>query len=238
MRAARQIFLGLGGGASVPTARDYAQDGIIALWDGIENAGWGIHDANATGLKNLVGNDLDISFSGNYSVGANSVTFSGGYGLADRYDFTGKSGATISILASYASTSALNANGWSYAGISRRISAYYERGNWYLALTAVPTGIADAISANTIYRHDFVWDSSGARILVYRDGLLVGERSCSGLLGYPANRFRMMAYGNTSDGNYTTYGGVVYNCMVYARSISAAESASNYAIDKARFNLP
>lgn len=237
MIAAGQIFLGRAGGGSVPSASDYAQDGLIALWDGIENAGVGLHDPNATGFKNLVGNDLDISFSGNYSVGANGVTFSGGYGLADRYDFTGESGATISILASYASTSALNANGWSYAGTSYRMAAYYERGNWYLALTATPTGIADAISAHTIYRHDFVWDFSGAKILVYRDGLLVGEKPHYGILGYPTNRFRMMAYGSASDGNYTTYGGTVYNCMVYARSISAAESASNYAIDKARFNL-
>ena len=23
-----------------PTARDYVQDGLIAMWDGIENVGW------------------------------------------------------------------------------------------------------------------------------------------------------------------------------------------------------
>lgn len=26
-----------------PTASDYIQDGILAMWDGIENAGWGVH---------------------------------------------------------------------------------------------------------------------------------------------------------------------------------------------------
>ena len=46
-----------GGGA--PTARDYVQDGLIAMWDGIENAGWGVHDQNATVWKDLIG-DIDI----------------------------------------------------------------------------------------------------------------------------------------------------------------------------------
>lgn len=47
--------------ASMPTAADYVQDGLIAMWDGIENAGWGIHDQNATFWKDLIGNvDLPI----------------------------------------------------------------------------------------------------------------------------------------------------------------------------------
>lgn len=43
------------------TARDYVQDGLVAMWDGIENAGWGIHNPNATTWIPLVGNAaLDI----------------------------------------------------------------------------------------------------------------------------------------------------------------------------------
>ena len=39
---------------SVPTARSYVQDGLVAMWDGIENAGWGVHDNNATNWVDLV----------------------------------------------------------------------------------------------------------------------------------------------------------------------------------------
>ena len=39
---------------SGPTARDYVQDGLVAMWDGIENAGWGVHDPNATNWVDLV----------------------------------------------------------------------------------------------------------------------------------------------------------------------------------------
>ena len=38
-------------GKRTPTAKDYVQDGLLALWDGIENAGWGTHDVNATTWK-------------------------------------------------------------------------------------------------------------------------------------------------------------------------------------------
>ncbi len=37
------------------TARSYVQDGLVAMWDGIENAGWGLHDNNATNWVDLVG---------------------------------------------------------------------------------------------------------------------------------------------------------------------------------------
>ena len=40
---------------AVPTARSYVQDGLVAMWDGIENAGWGVHDNNATNWVDLVG---------------------------------------------------------------------------------------------------------------------------------------------------------------------------------------
>ena len=52
-------------GGGVPTARDYVQDGLIAMWDGIENAGWGIHDANAIVWKDLL-SGLETSIGSNH----------------------------------------------------------------------------------------------------------------------------------------------------------------------------
>ena len=37
------------------TAADYIQDGLIAMWDGIENAGYGVHDPNTTIWYDLIG---------------------------------------------------------------------------------------------------------------------------------------------------------------------------------------
>ena len=43
------------------TASDYIQDGLVAMWDGIENAGLGVHDANATVWTDLTGNGWDLT---------------------------------------------------------------------------------------------------------------------------------------------------------------------------------
>ena len=40
---------------TTPTARDYVQDGLVAMWIGTENAGWGVCDTNAQTFVNLVG---------------------------------------------------------------------------------------------------------------------------------------------------------------------------------------
>ena len=61
---------------TMPTARDYVQDGLVAMWDGIENAGWGVHDPNATVWKNLVGTeDMEFNQSFEYDIYNDSVLF-------------------------------------------------------------------------------------------------------------------------------------------------------------------
>jgi hypothetical protein len=55
MIAAWQIAFGKAAGAKGLSAKDYIQDGLVAMWDGIENAGWGEHTNNiADGWMNLV----------------------------------------------------------------------------------------------------------------------------------------------------------------------------------------
>ena len=56
------------------TAKDYVQDGLIAMWDGIENAGWGVHDTNATVWKDLVGGN-DATLFACHSFNYDSVSF-------------------------------------------------------------------------------------------------------------------------------------------------------------------
>ena len=49
------------------TAKDYIQNGLIALYDGIENVNWGIHDNNANEWKDLV------EISGNAKKNGNPI---------------------------------------------------------------------------------------------------------------------------------------------------------------------
>lgn len=226
-------------GKRKPTARDYNYD--LALWDAIENAGYGVHDASATTITNLLGGGLDIALSGNYTVNANNIRFNGGYGIADKYNFSGRNGATISVLASYDSATALNAQGWSYAGDTiPRLSAYRENNGWFLSATSpsLPSKITIPLTAGQLIKLDFVWDVENQVTAVFRDGVFAGSDSSYVFsLGSMQNHFRMMAYGNTSDGVFRTYNGNIYNCAVSTRALTAAEITANYAIDKARFGL-
>ena len=43
------------------TAKDYIQDGLVAMWDGIENAGPGKHDDKATVWVDISGNGYDLT---------------------------------------------------------------------------------------------------------------------------------------------------------------------------------
>ena len=44
------------------SAKDYVQDGLVAMWDGIENVGWGLHDPESATWVNLCGTgDFTIS---------------------------------------------------------------------------------------------------------------------------------------------------------------------------------
>ena len=51
----------MGGGGESYTALSYVQDGLIGLYDGIENAGNGVHDANATSWLNLANTNESIT---------------------------------------------------------------------------------------------------------------------------------------------------------------------------------
>jgi hypothetical protein len=73
MIAARQIAFG--GSTKESTAKLYIQDGLVAMWDGIENTGWGTHDANATVWKDLVGT-RDVPMT-NVSWGNDECIFDG-----------------------------------------------------------------------------------------------------------------------------------------------------------------
>ena len=56
--------------AGVLSASNYVQSGLIAHWDGLENAGSGKHESGATVWKDLSGKGNDLTCtSGNYSWG-------------------------------------------------------------------------------------------------------------------------------------------------------------------------
>ena len=216
-------------GGGVPTARDYVQDGLIAMWDGIENAGWGIHDSSAATWKDLVGgNDLVLKNTAHFDE--NSLV------SADRDKLT----ALCSSKLPYASievcgfvdesrnSSALVCFGNS-VDVNRMFSCSKQsmqtyNGNHMLKLTTPVDPKCTWAGVHDGNRHDAYVRGELATGTI-RDNYWSVTDSLFGLSGSDL-------YASW------TFVGSYYSVRLYSRALTAEELAHNYAIDKARFGIP
>ena len=221
------------------SAADYVQDGLVAMWDGIENADWGVHDAEATSWKDLIGT-RDAVLAGNYSWLDNCI-------------HRASDSSTSIVLPDIAIVhgfyieyccALLNAGGGNYRDIalttSKRLelvqnsngstSLYFRNSNGgyvsrayrlYIATSTLPrtfgfgftdAGVVYALNGNGPY-----WDSTVNTIL---DNTFYGSQDI--VIG----KYRSLY----EDAYY-------YSIRVYDRPLSVEEIAHNYEIDRLRFGL-
>ena len=66
--AISSVVLALALNAATYTSASYVQNGLIAQWDGIDNAGTGTHDPNAKVWKDLKGSlDMTLNAKGSWT---------------------------------------------------------------------------------------------------------------------------------------------------------------------------
>ena len=218
------------------TALDYigakeAHDGqpspLIAMLDGIENVGWGVHDSNATVWKDLIGSyDFNLSDGAFFTVlGArrNSLSI---FGLASRLKdsaFYGQVGA-IELCASITNQSSANSCGiWlgDIGSVNSKgliIGAIVQYNNVFWR-----TGLTVPYSA-TMY---------GSKTKGCVDGVAL-ETFGNDTWSAPGNMCYIFSRGTA---NYQA-AGTAHCVRFYNRDLSPEEVAANYAIDYARFYLP
>ena len=233
MFAAKQIFLGRSAKAAAPTARSYVQDGLIAMWDGIENAGWGVHDAAATTWKDLIGGN-DFSIPNAYSFGDKSMHLQTGASPVRINAQRSLQPVTVEVLFNNKSrTGETLFIGWkvvssSWAG---NYTVFYNGkictavNNVYSAMSCTS---AQLLSPNC---RTFVCASGNVRC--YLNGSQVTSTSFSDSMRGNTDTLALNPRGTEyyCDGNF-------YFIRAYSRALTAEEIAANYAIDKERFNLP
>ena len=216
-------------GGGVPTARDYVQDGLIAMWDGIENAGWGVHDPNATVWKDLVG-DNDLVLMNTAHFDENSLV------SANRNKLTALCSeklpyASIEVCAFFdesRGSSALVCFGNSVddnrmvSGETSSIQTY--NGNYMISLTTPVDPKCTWAGVHDADRHDGY----------VRGALASGTKSSNNW------SVRNGTFGLSGSSNYSAWNfvGNYYCVRLYSRALTAEEIAANYAIDKARFGIP
>ena len=68
-------------GEQLPASSDYVQDGLLVQWDGIDNAGTGVHDPAATTWKNLASSngayDLTLAENGSWNPEGRALVVNG-----------------------------------------------------------------------------------------------------------------------------------------------------------------
>ena len=230
------------GGSSIPTAKDYVQDGLVAMWDGIENAGWGLHDPNATVWKDLVGGGV-ATLPANVAVVGDAISFAGDATISYPISTvlaSALASADMSLemclsilpytLTSYRTmceTIGMDGNILIYTPRSTTSAQQYVYYNYYGRANSAVAGVLDA---NGMF--------DGTLGLACSTSVMSGARYKNGELVNNATFPQTPTMTPTALRSALMDGAKLRSVRFYSRALTAAEIAANYAVDKARFNLP
>ena len=224
------------------SARDYVQDGLIAMWDGIENAGWGVHDPNATQWVDLVGGVV-VTVPANARVTYQSLYFPAqGAGAAG----SKKAPEYRALTAVFRRETWGSRVIWQSGNAHRTMIGNADGGTayWYFDAYRQPVGNAYSIRnskygdpSGRIERITAVF-ATGADIYapsqVWHNGATVAPFWSTYNASWTApSTCRIGGAANGTNG----IKGDIYNIRLYSRTLTAAEIAYNDEIDQARFKL-
>lgn len=219
------------------TTASYVQDGLIAMWDGIENAGRGRHDPLAKVWKNLAGEPDAVPAEGLAAWGDNSALFGiGRYYLVNT--LFGKpqqvtvevchhaeplpTGSNFSALFSCCQFGGLgfqgsNGSDW-LASVANPAGGYYSE----IKLPKL-RGKAETLA--------FTVDDT---FITYRNAKMFGM--VSEIKGIRYNEAHVFQIGR-DPGNTGDIAGEIFSIRLYSRPLSADEIRRNYEVDRVRFGL-
>lgn len=219
----RRMMTSIVGGAK--WKNPYITDGLIAMWDGEWNAGGGVHDSNATVWKDLSGNGFDISVASNLTWSDNALVLNENESVSTILPEVNRPEFTASIV--FKTTITQRTPLWianpSWVGgvlIRYSISHYYPWNN-------IIYGIDNYVDVSLT----LAYANHDQRL--YVNGELVGSNATTIDSRNILSRLCIGEY----NGNYRRGVLTSYNTKLYDRSMTVAEIAHNYAIDKERFGL-
>lgn len=227
MLAARGIFLAARRNRK-PTARSYVQDGLIAMWDGVENAGWGVHDPNATTWKDLIGSD-DMSFNLAPTVDADGFVYPNG-GYSSSSIARTLNAYTIEICGDLRPKGVTSNDVFSF---QRKNATDSLHGVQYFIIQKNPNYFYAPVSnVPTVYSTVALAVDNGTTGVSFAGGVrLSGNNSL-----YVADSVYVIA-NSLRTRTVNSKARKFHNIRLYSRALTAAEIAANYAIDKERFGL-
>ena len=230
------------GGKRTPTAKDYVQDGLIAMWDGIENAGWGTHDASATTWKDLVGNrDWTLGPSTSYEWTANS--FDAKNRLAATQDFIdGSLVKTIEFCAKIKSQQPAPGGNYAFIILGRIASVSSSNSPYYGLLYRTPASHSFALMGGlAVFEGTYSEFSDKNASMSFPSYDVQNVNAYFDRVPRQNDGNNSLDYNATSRGTTARIGGTLLQSMpveVFNMRLYSTVLTANYAIDKARFGLP
>ena len=224
-------------GKRKPTAKDYVQSGLVAMWDGIENAGWGVHDPNATEWKDLVGSyDLVQTQTAKITWDDDSCVFALNTDMYNSDFSTGYNAVlngtwTAECVFSVTSTTSLNASIFGLGG-NRTLWIFTNASTTIQSDKLANATLTDIGEGNLGQKNHVVATGDGR---VYVNGVLYTQRATSTTARTGDTRIR---FGLLPDFYSSGLVGHIFGNRFSTRNFTSAEIAANYAIDKERFGLP
>lgn len=250
--------------SGIPTAKNYIKDGLVAMWDGIENSGFSQHLSDTSVWKNLGSNGslhdaTRISSTRSTAWTDNAAVF--GYNDST-YQFIIPGKLMMNVMKGewpYELVFTPNQKwltGTQYSGI------FGNHGGGYGIVGGQKGGSQATIAFNLYYPNCILWQpstsvfSSGTLTTVsqaasntaktavtYKDGIQVASSSnVNVLLDHHGNDNT----GNTCIGasdnqgtpdNGRTFDGIIHCIRIYTRPLTAIEVQKNHEIDIKRFSL-
>ena len=219
-------------GGGVPTAKDYVQNGLVAMWDGIENARWGVHDASATEWKSLIGgpNFKNCSFSSDTcSVTSDSSPAFEGWPFSH---------VTVELVVARLAGTTQNHS----ATVSQYMRINGSASAFGFVAQRSPDNTKQYVSMMKLRQVEASDNPESRQYLAATYNYANGLETCN----YYHNGVKI--YTTTSQREIDFYSQTIYlsirknnlfnRISISSRALTAEEIAHNYAIDKARFNLP
>lgn len=218
------------------TASDYIQDGLICMFDGIENTDYLSHDNYATAWKDLIGNHSMV-FAVLPSWVENALILDGDANHAPHFSATDIMNAvnnnllTVEVCACTFGGTAYGNN--ALFGLGRvDYRSFWFWSNARVTARGTQTNLPSIIEDGVI-----AWYSVGTTG-VFKDGDFVSYITF-GTQKADINDFyvgRIPGF-YTTVGEYTAILGKVFSIRVYNRVLSAEEIQFNFMIDRERFGL-
>ena len=224
----------------ITTASEYVQDGLIAMWDGIENANYGVHNNEIKYWKDLVRNiECPYSISTETpnwhencweSIANNDAK----YFIASIPELTSTAGHTVEILSlkhtnargtifgSYSISNSNNCNFEYYP--DNRYRAYYN-GSPDMSYSGKFQLSTITYYAATRYNDNY--------IIYDNNGNIVSSKTTT----YRQLKESVMHIGSDGRTGLMCFNGKIYAIRVYNRQLTPEEIQHNYNIDRLRFGL-